>query len=168
MHVSLAPWVPFFSATATAAAALVGLIIVAMSVNVKAIVAIPTMPSRASSTIANVMVVLIVSVVALVPVVGLAGLGVVLVLATLLAGVLAGDAAVRLIRSRGDDASSPGRVSAIARGLLGIVPLVASLIAGIMLLVADGGGLVALAVAIVLIFIESVINAWVLMIEIRR
>jgi hypothetical protein len=46
-------WSEFFVATAGAAAALAGLIIVAMSVNIQTILNIPSMTSRAAATIAS-------------------------------------------------------------------------------------------------------------------
>lgn len=62
----LGSWVPFFTAAAGASAALVGLIIVAMSVNVETIVGVRSLPARAISTIASLTYVVIASVFALV------------------------------------------------------------------------------------------------------
>ena len=160
---------PFLTAAAGASAALVGLLIVAMSVNVEAIVAIPSMPSRAAATISSLMVVVVVSVLGLIPAIGGEWLGVIVLLCSLGAVAFSIDAMLRLLRDAqgGSGLSNPfGRV---VRAVVGVVPVAVSAVGGILLLVGSGAaGLVLTAIGFALAFVVAVVNAWVILIEIRR
>jgi hypothetical protein len=163
----LADWVPFFTASAGASAALVGLLIVAMSVNVEAIIATSTLPSRAGATIAELAVIVVASVLALIPHLGIGWLAVILILTSLLGLGFGIDSSVRMIRHRRDPAlGSLGSV--LVRAIAGPLPVALTAVAGILVFVDPAAGLVLTAVGFGLIFVNSVLNAWVLLIEIRR
>jgi hypothetical protein len=161
-------WVPFFTAAAGASAALVGLIIVAMSVNVETIVGIRSLPARAIATIGALTYVVVTSVFALVPALQPAWFGVVLLLFALPSLGFAIDAAVRVVRDHGGGDEDVSRSGIIGRAVVGLIPIAVALVAGVLVLVGSTAGLVLVAVAYVLVFLTSVLNAWVLLIEIRR
>ena len=60
-------WSEFFLATAGAAAALAGLIIVAMTTNIRTVLSIPAMPSRAGATIASLVLIVVCTAAGLIP-----------------------------------------------------------------------------------------------------
>src|ERR1700712_601264 len=104
-------WHDLFIASAGAAAALAGLIIVAMSVNIKEIIAIPSMPSRAGTSIANLVLIVVVSVGGLIPVQAAWMLGLESLVFALIALAFAVDATARMalegrVKSSGADTAS--------------------------------------------------------------
>ena len=153
-------WSDFFVAVAGASAALAGLIIVAMSVNIETIVKSRALTARAGATIGVLMLVVLVSVLALVPGVpsGVAGGGIVALAVAALA--ITADTTVRELR---DNLGQGMLKSAVL-----IVPAVAFLIGGIMVAAAVPNGAYALALGTILAFAGGVLNAWVLLVEIRR
>ena len=60
-------WSEFFLASAGAAAALAGLIIIAMTTNIRTILSIPAMPSRAGATIASLVLIVVCTAAGLIP-----------------------------------------------------------------------------------------------------
>jgi modulator of FtsH protease len=158
MH--LDDWAAFFTGAVGAAAALVGLLIVAMSVNIKAIVAIPGMPSRAGSAIADLMAVLVTSALALIP--RLDPFWFAVIAAIVSAGGLgfAVQSAVQLYRG--------GRRGATARSAVGLAPMLAALAGAVLLLVGIEAGMLVIALGFAAAFIVAVLNSWVLLVEILR
>jgi peptidoglycan/LPS O-acetylase OafA/YrhL len=82
----LEPWMDFNVAMAGATGALAGLAIVAASVNIGDIVKDNSLTSRLASGVATLVLALIVSAVGLVPGLSLTGYGIVVLVATLIAG----------------------------------------------------------------------------------
>jgi hypothetical protein len=165
----LEAWIPFFTAAAGASAALVGLLIVAMSVNVEAIVAIPSMPARAAATISSLAIVVVESVLALIPGIGARWLGVIVLVCSLAAVAFAIDATVRMLRDdRGH--GQPVRLGErLGRALIGVIPAVLMIVGAVLLLAgAASAGLVLTAVGFAATFLVAVVNTWVVLIEIRR
>jgi len=160
----LDPWHDFFVASAGASAALAGLIIVAMSVNIVTIIGIPSMTSRAAATIANLVLVVVVSIVALVPDLGNVALGTAITVCGAGALYIAVDSARNVLSVRA------GRPigQALVKGAVLIVPVALVALGGIFVCFASPAGLDLVALGTVLAFVGSVTNAWVLLVEILR
>ena len=109
-------WTDFAVASAGAAGALAGLIMVVISVNVKEIIQSVSLPSRAVATIASVVVILVGSVAMLIPGQPLLVLGLEMVFFAAIAVALQIDAARRTYASHG----SSGAVGRLAQLLLGV------------------------------------------------
>jgi modulator of FtsH protease len=161
---SIEAWHEFYVATVGAAAALVGLIIVSMSVTIQAILKSVSLPSRALATIVSLMLVLGVSAIALFPGIGDAGFGIVLIVGALGASV---PQFVYVSRMRKEDYT--WSFAEVAPKLaLGFGELVPYLVGGVLLLAGLPSGLYWAAAGVVMVFLVSMINAWVLLVEIQR
>lgn len=165
MHAAFVPaeWTSFFIATAGAAAALAGLLFVALSINLARIMSFPSLPGRAGETITILMEALLASAFALVPGQSTRLLGVEL----LVLGAIGLAVTVRLqLRTR--SATDPGRTYLalrVAYVQAGTLPVV---VGGISLIAGGGGGLYWIGLGVLLLFVASVWNAWVLLVEILR
>jgi hypothetical protein len=157
------PWSDLYVAMAGAAAALLGLLFVAVSINLEQVLRIAWLPLRAGETLGVLVVLLMTAVFVLVPgqsptVLGLelAGTGLVL---------LGCDAALRVRRGRPPGAQARSIVvPAVIVACTG-APLVT---AGATLAAGAGGGLYWTVPALVAGFGGAVSNAWVLLVEILR
>ncbi|WP_368496430.1 hypothetical protein [Herbiconiux sp. A18JL235] len=157
-------WTDFAVASAGAAGALAGLIMVVISVNVKEIIQGESLPSRAVATIASVVVILVGSVAMLIPGQPLLVLGVEMVVFAAIAVALQIDAVRRMYASHG----SSGAWGRLAQVLLGVGSPLWVAAGGVALVASAPWGLYLVAVGFISIFMAAVLNAWVLMIEILR
>ncbi|WP_382306322.1 hypothetical protein [Herbiconiux sp. UC225_62] len=162
--IPLEGWHDFAVASAGAAGALAGLIIVAMSVNIKEIVQGSALPARSGATIGSVVVIVVSSVALLIPSQWAVALG--LELAVFAIGALALQwVALRQMFATTD---GPTRRAKIGDAVLGIGQLLPVLVGGVLVAVGNPAGLLFVAAGFILIFIASIVNAWVLMVEILR
>lgn len=158
---SAAEWSDLFVAGAGAAAALTGLLFVAVSINVDRIISLSGLPERALGTLALLLGVLVVCLLGLIPQSG-GALGVELI-ATGLA--FAGATAMLSSRSLAGDEQRSWIASRYLIAVAGTVPYA---IAGITLLAGGGGGLYWLIGGAIAAIVGGVITAWVLLVEILR
>ncbi len=156
-------WHDLFVASAGAAAALTGLIFVAVSINLSQILADRRLPIRAAETLSLLLGLLLLSVFMLVPGQGrialgseICGLGVVMA---------AGLVTRRLRVPR--EADEPLTWSLAPRLVIlgGTIPMIG---AGISVLAGAGGGLYWLVPELILGYAGSIANAWILLVEIHR
>jgi modulator of FtsH protease len=157
-------WHEFAVATAGAAAALAGLIIVAISVNIKEIIKGTGLPSRAAATIASVTVIVVGASAMLIPDQPALFLGLEMILFALVAIGLQVDAVRRMFATR----EGASRASKVGSSSLAIGSLVLVLVGGALLVAGSSAGLYFVAAGFIVIFIVSILNAWVLMVEILR
>ncbi len=155
------PWHDLYVMTGGAAAALAGLLFVAVSINLDRILAGQGLPRRAGETLALMVSVLVVSVLVLIPQPRVA-----LALESLLVGGLVFSAMLKRVRLH-LSFSGPAYVRLVPTVILGsfAVPV---LVGGVSLLAETGGGLYWFVPAVVLGFVGAVLNAWVLLVEILR
>lgn len=158
-------WGDFFAAQVGAAAALTGLIIVGISINVARILAAPGLTGRAAETLVTPTGVLIACSFALVPhqpdwLLGaeLATTGLVMLLVP---------AAIQIAAHRAGD-GRVGPAGGIPRALLALLSSVPFIVAGVLVFVHAGDALYWTVPGVVVSLIATVINAWVLLIEILR
>ncbi len=158
-------WTEFFVAAAGAAAALAGLIIVAMSVSIDALVKIPGMTSRAATAIAMLVAVTVISLAGLIPGQGEIAFGIEVIVLALLGLVFALQSLWVLMQH-----SEGGRqvLESVIKAGVGILPFAAFAIGGVFVLSAAPVGIILIALGSILAFIVAVIDAWVMLVEIRR
>jgi modulator of FtsH protease len=161
---SAADWTDFGAASATAAAALVGFLFIAMSINLRQILDAPNLPGRAGLTLILLGTPLVSSLLLIVPGQGRVALGVELLITGLAIG--AGQVVLDL---RNKLSEFETRVTWLI-GRIG--PAVASTVclavAGGTLLAQAGGGLYWMVPAVLVAFICGLLNVWVLLVEILR
>ena len=154
-------WADFFAAELSAAAALTGLVIVGISINVTRIIADPHLPGRAVETLVTPTGVLIASTYALVPhqpdwllggEIAMVGLGMLAIPDYI------------LWRSR---RGLPFHI-VIRRALLAQLSSLPIVVCGVLIFLHVGGAMYWIVPGIVVSLIATVINAWVLLVEILR
>jgi hypothetical protein len=157
-------WHDLFVATAGASAALLGLLFVAVSINLERILKYEGLPERALETLLLLLGVLVVSIVGLIPGQSTVALG----LELLVAAAIVAFIVLRLPAARAEETGKEPvrwRISRIGVRLMGTAPL---LIGGLSVLLEAGGGLYWVAAGIALAIVGAVANAWVLLVEILR
>jgi len=161
----LADWSNFFAAEVGASAALSGLLMVAVSINLARILSLPQLPGRAGETLMLLVGTLIVSSLALVPGQPIEWLGGKILV---VGAVMSGTAIVFPVRivNAIDPAERWGRF--YLRVLLTQLASLPVVIGGIMLLTGALGGLYWVTAGVILCLFVGVLNAWVLLVEIIR
>lgn len=162
----LATWSTFFSTAAEASATLAGLVMVAISVNVREIIRYKHLPSRAGAAIGSLCILLLISLAALIPQppiafaleVDLVAIGSWLMHVSVAQKVIEGHREIG--RPRRDT---------IASVLIGQVQVWPLSVAGVLLTLGRGQeGLYWVAGTICVALLVSVINGWVLLVQILR
>jgi hypothetical protein len=163
---SLASWAAFYTACAGAGAALAGLVIVAVSVNVKTIIGIPGMAARAGATISSLVLIVIASALGLIPGQTDLALGFEMLAASAIALAIAVNSAVKMFPG------TPERrhrvLEAAAKSSLQLVPVAAFVIGSVLLITGSGAGFGWVALGVILAFAGCVLDAWVVLVEILR
>jgi hypothetical protein len=158
-------WKDFFTVSAGAAATLVGLLFVSLSVNIAQILKFEHLPTRAASTLASLMLILIASLAFLLPqppwLMGLEVLA-----ASLAVWVLHLRSALRS-RAAGAAYGRPPYETWVELGM-GQAMSLPFVVGGGLLVAGADAGLAVLAGGAVVTFALSVLNAWVLLVEILR
>jgi modulator of FtsH protease len=160
----VAGWESFGVAMAGAAAVLVGLIFVAMSINMERLLAYPWLVSRAADAVLILMVALGAAALLLVPAIALPVLGWVLVA---LGAASTASIVVRSVRRRAG-VEERYRRNADAQMVTAAASTVMFGIAGLSLLAGLGGGLYWLVPGTVGSLAIAVLDSWVLLVEINR
>ena len=156
----VAEWHELFVASAGAAAALAGLVFVAVSINVERILSFHGLPERALQTILLLLAAVGVSILGLIPQSTTALVELLVATAMLCVG---------LFYSARAAFDTGGHRSWLVSRLLVVVPgSVPYLVGAVSLLVATGGGLAWIALGIIGGMVGAVGNAWVLLVEILR
>jgi hypothetical protein len=164
-----ARWSDFALAQLGASAALLGLVFVGISINLRDVIGSEQLVNRALEAVLALASVLATSTAVLIPdqkreVVAVELMIVAAVMLAATARLQAG--AARDIVARGD--RGPTRGSVVSRRVLGFGGATLLLIAGISLAAEAGGGLYWWPAAIVVAYFAALMNAWVLLVEILR
>ncbi|MBT2585135.1 hypothetical protein [Arthrobacter sp. ISL-95] len=165
MESGLESWGEFNVAIAGAGAALGGLLIVALSVNIKQIAESRGLAARAGASISALILGVVLSCAALIPGQELRGFGVVVLLGALSGGVIAVLAARAIL---GDD--TPGHPHRWdAQHIASFVfPLVIYALGGVLTVLSVPVGLVVVAFGTIIALIGAVVFSWVALVEILR
>jgi modulator of FtsH protease len=157
-------WSTFFTAQVGAGATLTGLVFVALSINLKQILAGPGLPSRAGEALILLMQPVVVGVLVLIPGQSLMVLGIEI----LIVGILTSYQITKMIwNTRGVLVDLPvwQRTTRIGFAEGATLP---TLVAGAMLIGGVSQGLYVETAALVLCILDGVLDAWVLLVEILR
>ena len=158
-------WSEFFVAAAGAAAALAGLIIVAMSVSIDDLVKIPGMTSRAATAIAMLVLVTAVSLAGLIPSQGDQAFGIEVLVLSLIGMVFALQSLWVLVRH---STSSRRLVESLVKAVVSMLPFIAFVVGAVLVIGDTPGGVHLIAFGSITAFMAAVIAAWVMLVEIRR
>jgi hypothetical protein len=156
-------WENFFFAEVGAAAALIGLLFIAVSINLAKIIELPTLPGRAFEALLVLGMVLFVATFALVPGQSTATFG-----AETLATATACWVTTMFIQWRSPRDPSVQRSWVISRIVTTQIATVPMVIAGVSLLANHGGGLYWTVAGVLASFLAALTDAWVLLVEIQR
>lgn len=157
-------WEAYALGLAGAAAVLIGLIFVGLSINLERVLRVPWLARRAGAAVVQLMAVLVASALVLVPDQSSTALGTELVATGV---VSAGLVAWLLIRGRGSVEMAYRRRSdgAAAMGMLAVTLFT---VAGIALVLDAGGGLYWVVPASLLCVARAILDSWVLLVDVNR
>ena len=158
-------WTDFFVAEVGAAAALAGLLVVAMSINIKEIMAMATLPPRAAQTLLIIGAALVLASLGLFPGQSMTAFGWEAIVTGLFVA-LSGALEVRNLFARREKAD-PLFWSLYPLLLVGITAAQPS-VGGALLLTGNEAGMYWIAAGIIIAFLTTLQGGWVLLVEILR
>jgi modulator of FtsH protease len=159
-----AQWAVFFSAEASASAALIGLLFVAVSINLPSIVSNPLLTARAAKALSTLAGVLFAATLCLVPGQSKTFLGLELLLVEAVIWIMI--TICQRASARGNRYMS--RQQKIWHAILAQCSCIPLMIGGVSLVIGHDGGLYWLVAGVIISFIAALLDAWVLLIEIQR
>lgn len=158
-------WSDFAVAAAGATAALGGLLIVAMSVNVEQIIASRAPIAGARSTIASLVLAIAVSLLALPPGQTLLAFGIITIALTMIAAGIQVASIAAQWNMTGEGVTTAIRATIVSLAIAEHLPFI---IGGVLLVAERAAGMWGVVIGVVMVVIASMVNAWVLLIEVRR
>ncbi len=161
----MAEWSDFFVAEVGASAALAGFVIVAISINLARIIAFPWLPGRAAETLVAPTGVLIVSSYMLVPHQPASQLAIELIVSAV--GMWLVPTVIQ-IRTARQQAGVVPRRSLLTRFVLTQISSLPIVVAGVLLWNGAANAIAWMVPGVIASLIATVINAWVLLVEIVR
>jgi hypothetical protein len=157
-------WSEFFIAMVGAGAALAGLIVVTMSVTIKQILEYPGLTPRAAVTLSALVAVVVIAAITLVPFHSSFWLGLVLTIASALSLLPVFNLTRQLVKIK-PIGPLPYLVYKLATGWIQALPAV---VGSILVLAGQQAGLGWIAAGMLCAIVYSMLNAWVLLVEIQR
>jgi hypothetical protein len=157
-------WHDFFVAVAGASAALTGLIFVGVSLSLTRMLSIPRLADRASEALILLVTVLLVSCLCLAPELSIGWLGSVVLIIGIILWLIVLRLDIVIYRATEKSYKQHYRLM-IPFNQLAVLPY---LIAGVIILNYGEGGVYWLLPAIIFSFMKSVLDAWVILVEIHR
>jgi len=158
-------WSNFFIAAAGASASLAGLVFVALSVNISRILQFSHLPVRAGATIATLILILVCSMAVLIPQ-PLVFLGIEILVFGICGWLVKARSAYRSIADRVK--TQRPVFEAVFETVLGQVQVLPFMAGGVLLTAGDQSGFYWTAAGVIAVFVFSVFNGWVLLVEILR
>ena len=158
------PWHEFLVALAGASGALVGLVIVAMSISLDQLLNAPNLISRGAGCLVLLTGVLLVSCALLMPDLGDNAIGAIILIGGLSVWATTTSSAVKSLKTSGKSYRGRGWFAL----LLFQFATIPQIVAGIVAFRLGPDAMYVLAAAFIVTFAVAVLDAWVLMIEVRR
>jgi modulator of FtsH protease len=158
-------WTDFYVAEVGAAAALAGLLVVAISINIKEIMALPTLPPRAAQTLVIIASALVIGGFGLFPGQAIAVFGWEALGVGVLVALTGGVEVSSLARRR---RTSDPLFWTLYPLLLVVLTVLPPIVGGLLLVTGDGSGAYWVAVGTMIAFLTTPQGGWVLLVEILR
>lgn len=163
MWEELESWTDFNVAMVGATAALAGLVIVASSVNIAEIIKSRALTARLAAGIATLVLAIVASGLGLVPTMTPAWFGILLLVATIGAGVFQVQATRAIYADR-----DPAARARFAKSVFGFLPIGAYLTAAVLVLSGHPAGLSIAAAGCILAIVTAIVVSWVALVEVLR
>lgn len=158
-------WAEFFTLTGGAAATLTGLIFIGISINLDKILSISQLPDRAAQALILLVTVMIVSILSLVPGQGMEWFGAEILSISILVWIINTRLDMHIFRKTAPEYKNRHLRINVLLTQFSLVPYV---ISAVVLIGGSNAGLYVLIPGFVFSFIKATLDAWVLLVEIKR